>query len=156
MFLQSFGHVEPLSTLLAYIWLLSRVRAPMILEQSHGFTKFATVSAGVTVRAKMILFMTRELRRLLEGLPTDGTLEGLLLHVCFLVGHELGGVGEVAVANVTGEKGVSEDALLILRRVARLQVALFALMIAEDYVALDALQGELGGYGTKADGEICM
>lgn len=72
------------------------------------------------------------------------------------MGHELGGVCELAVANVTGEKGVSEDALLILCRVARLQVALFALVIAEDYVALDALQGELGGYGTKADGEICM
>lgn len=60
------------------------------------------------------------------------------------MGHELGGVCEVAVANITGEKGVSQDALLILCWVARLQVALFALMIAEDYVALDALQGELG------------
>lgn len=49
MFLQSFGHGEPLSTLLAYIRLLSRVGAPMILEQSHGFTKFATVRAGVTI-----------------------------------------------------------------------------------------------------------
>lgn len=72
------------------------------------------------------------------------------------MGHELGGVREVAVANVTGEEGVSEDALLILCRVARLQVALFALKIAEDYVAVHALQGELGGYGTKADGEIGM
>lgn len=62
MFLQSFGHGEPLTTLLAYIWLLSRVRAAMILEQSHGFAQFATVSAGVTIRAEVILLMTRELR----------------------------------------------------------------------------------------------
>lgn len=60
------------------------------------------------------------------------------------MGHELGGVCEVAVTNITGEKGVPQDALLILCRVACLQVALFALMITEDYVALDALQGELG------------
>lgn len=58
--------------------------------------------------------------------------------------HELGGVGEVTVAHVTGEQGVPQDALLVLGRVARLQVALFALVIAEDYVALDALQGHLG------------
>lgn len=60
----------------------------------------------------------------------------------------------MAVTNVTGEKGVSQDALLILCRVARLQVALFALMIAEDYVALDALQGELGGYGNQIGGGL--
>lgn len=71
------------------------------------------------------------------------------------MGHELGGVRKVAVTNVTGEKGVSQDALLILCRVARLQVALFALMIAEDYVALDALQGELGGYGNQIGGVAC-
>lgn len=144
MFLQSFGHGKPLSTLLAYVRLLSGVRAAVILQQSHGFTKLATVRAGVSIRAEVILFMARELRGLAEGLATDGTLEGLLLYVGFLMGHELGGVGEVAVANITGEKGVSQDALLILCRVARLQVALFALMIAEDYVALNTLQGELG------------
>lgn len=120
------------------------MRAAVILEQGHGFTKFATIGAGITVRAKVILFVARELRRLVEGLAADGTLEGLLFDVSLLVGHELGGVGEVAVANITGEKGVSQDALLVLCRVARLQVALFALMIAEDDVALDALQGDLG------------
>lgn len=88
--------------------------------------------------------MAGELRRLAEGLATDGALEGLLLYMGFLMRHELGGVCEVAVANITGEKGVSQDALLVLCRVARLQVALFALMIAEDYVALNALQRELG------------
>lgn len=144
MFLQTFGHGEPLSTLLAYIGLLSGVRAAVILEQRHGFTKFATIGAGVTIRAKVILLMAGELRRLAEGLAADGTLEGLPFDVGFLVGHELGGVGEVAVANITGEKGVPQDALLILRRVARLQVALLALVIAEDDVALNALQGDLG------------
>lgn len=62
MFLQSFGHGKPLSTLLAYIRLFSGVRAAVILQQSHGFTKFATISAGVTIRAEVILFMARELR----------------------------------------------------------------------------------------------
>lgn len=146
MFLESFGHGKPLPTILAYIWLLPSVRAPVILKQSHGFTKFATIRAGVTIRAKMILFMARELRQLVEGLTANGTLEGLLLHVGFLMDHELGGVREVAVANVTGEKCVPQDALLVLYRVARLQVALFALVITEDYVALNALQGDLGCY----------
>lgn len=144
MFLQSFGHGEPLSTLLAYVRLLSGVRAAVILQQSHGFTKLSTISAGVSIRAEVILLMAGELRRLVEGLAADGTLEGLLFYVGFLMGHELGGVGEVAVTDVTGEKGISQDALLVLCRVAGLQVALFALMVAEDYVALNALQGELG------------
>lgn len=61
----------------------------------------------------------------------------------FLVSHELGGVCKVAVAYVTSEKGISQYALFIFCRVAQLEVTLFAFMITEDYVAFDALQGEL-------------
>lgn len=107
MFLQCLGDGKPLSTLFAYIRLLSGVLAAVIFKQSHGFTKSATISAGVTIRAEVILFMARELRRLVESLATDGTLEGLLFYVGFLMGHELDGVREMAVANITGEKGIS-------------------------------------------------
>ena len=59
------------------------------------------------------------------------------------MGHELGGVCEVAVTNVAGKERIPQYALLIFCWVAQLQVTLFALVITEDYVALDALQGEL-------------
>lgn len=62
----------------------------------------------------------------------------------FLVGHELRGVCEVAITNITSEKGISQYALFIFCWVAQLQMTLFALVITEDDVALDALQGELG------------
>lgn len=91
----------------------------------------------------MNFFMNSELRRLVEGLIADWTLERFLLCVGFLVDHELRGVRKVAVADVTGEKGIPQYALFILCWVAQLEVTLFALMIAEDYMALHALQGEL-------------
>ena len=61
-----------------------------------------------------------------------------------LVGHKVSGVGEVTVTDVAGEHGIPQDALLVLRWVTQLEVALPALVIAEDDVALQALQGELG------------
>lgn len=61
----------------------------------------------------------------------------------FLVDHELCGVWELAVTNITSEKGVRQYALFIFCWVAQLQVTHFALVITEDDVTLDALQGEL-------------
>lgn len=60
------------------------------------------------------------------------------------MGHELSGVCEVAVTNVTGEKGVSQYAVFIFCWVAQLHVTPFAFIVTEDYVALVALQGEPG------------
>lgn len=143
MFLQSLGHGKPLSTLLANIRPLSRVRAAVILQQCHRFARFATVSAGIAIQAKMNFFMTGELWWLVKGLAADGTLKGFLLYVGFLVGHELGGVCEVAIANITGKKGISQYALFIFCWVAQLQMAHFTLLITEDYMALDALERQL-------------
>lgn len=95
----------------------------------------------------MDLLVNGELGRLLESLVADGTREGFLLNVSFLVGHELGGVGEVAVTNITGKQGVLQDALFVFCRVVQLQVTLLALVVAKDNVALNALQGHLRCYG---------
>ena len=143
MFLQSFGCGEPFSTFFAKIRPLTSVSAAVILEQCQRFARFATVSAGITALAKMNFFMNGELWWLVEGQSTDRTLEGFLLCVGFLMGHELCGVCELAVTYITGKKGIPQYALFILCWVARLQVTLFALVITEDYVAFDALQGEL-------------
>lgn len=76
-------------------------------------------------------------------MAADWALEGFLLYVGFLMGHELCGVCEVAVTNVAGEKSIPQYALFIFCWVAQLQMTLFTLVITEDYVTLDALQGEL-------------
>lgn len=62
MLLQSFGHGEPLSALLAYVWLLPSVHAAVVLQQSDGFAELAAIRAGVTVRAKVSLLVRGELR----------------------------------------------------------------------------------------------
>lgn len=60
----------------------------------------------------------------------------------FLVDHELRRVGELAITYVTGEEGVAQYALFIFCWVVQLQVTHLALVIAEDDVALEALQGD--------------
>ena len=143
MLLQSFGHGESLSTLLANIRPLSSVCAAVILKQCHGFAGFATIGTGIPIQAKMNLFMRGELRWFVEGLAADWTLKGVLLCVGFLVGHKLCGVREVAVADIASKKGISQYAMFIFCWVAQLEMTLFALVVTEDYVALHTLQGEL-------------
>lgn len=87
--------------------------------------------------------MSREFRRLLKSLPAERTLERFLLRVGLLVGHELYRVRKVAVADVAGKKSIFQNALFIFCRVAQFQVALFTLVVTEDDMALNALQGEL-------------
>lgn len=145
MFVQSFGHVEPLSTLFADVWHLSCVRALVILQQRQRFAGFAALRAGVPKQAEVSLFMSGELGRPLEGLFADWTLEGFLISVGPLVGHEIRGVCKVAVTHVTCKKGVFQNALFVFYRMFQLLVSVFALVIAEDDVAFDAVQRELRG-----------
>lgn len=49
----------------------------------------------------------------------------------------------MSITNVTGKECVPQYALFIFCWVAQLEVTLFALVIAEDYMALYALQGKL-------------
>lgn len=102
----------------------------------------------------MSFFMTGELGGPPEGLIAHGTLEGFLLSVGLLVGHEVRGVGKMAVTHVTCKKGVFQVALFIFYWVFQLHVAVFALVVTEDDVALDAVQRELRGCKTTG-GETC-
>lgn len=143
MFVQCMGHAKPAPTVLANIRSLPSVDTTVVLEQCDCFACFVTVGTGVAILPNVHLFMKRELRQPFKGLAAQRTLEGFPFDVGFLMCHELGGVGEVAIAMVAGEKRIPQDALLIFDWVAQFQVALFALGVTEDDVALDALQGEL-------------
>lgn len=91
--------------------------------------------------------MEGELRGAAEGLTTDGALERRLFRVCTLMKHEVTGVSELAVTDVAGKQGIPQHALLVLCRVTLLEVTLFALVVAEDDVTLQALQRDLGSWG---------
>lgn len=144
--LESLGHAKPLPAVLANIGPFPSVRALVVLQQGQSLAGLSAVRAGVAVQAKVDLLVDGQLGGPAKGFATDGTLERLLLRVGPLVGHELGGAGEVAVTDVAGEKGVPQHALLILGRMTLLEVALLALVVAENDVTLQALQGELGSW----------
>lgn len=57
-----------------------------------------------------------------------------------LMRHELRRTGEMSITHIAREQRITKNALFILRGVVHFKVALLALVVTEDDVALQALQ----------------
>lgn len=89
--------------------------------------------------AKVDLLVKGQLRGPPKGISTNGTFEGVLFRVGTLVGHELTGACKVTIADIAGEKGIPQHALLILCWVTVFKMPLFTLHVTENNMALYAL-----------------